>query len=186
VQRSKLLPEGGSLDSAIVDALGARVAEALAFGRTAAELRRDDTARAVWAEVYGPLSEGKPGLAGCMLARSEAHVMRFASIYAVLDGSQLIGAEHLQAALALWDYVEGSVRYLFGDALGDPLADELLRMLRSAGQTGLTRTDLHNFLGRHHPADRLNRALGVLVESRLARFERLQTTGRPSERWFAV
>jgi hypothetical protein len=186
VQRSKLLPEGGCLDPGTMDALAARVATGLAFGRTAGELRRDGAARAVWAEVYGPLSEGKPGLSGCMLARAEAHVMRFASMYAVLDCSPLISVEHLNAALALWDYGEASVRHIFGDALGDPLADDLLRMLRSVGQAGATRTELHDFLGRHHPADRINRALGVLLEARLVRFERLQTPGRPVERWYAV
>jgi hypothetical protein len=90
VQRSKLLPEGGSLDSEALAALAVCVGQALAFGRMAGELKRDDATRAVWSEVYGPLSEGKPGLAGCMLARAEAHVMRFASMYAVLDRSPLV------------------------------------------------------------------------------------------------
>jgi hypothetical protein len=185
VKRSKVLPEGGSLDATAVDALGRRVAEALAFGRKVDELRRDDEARAVWAQVYGPLSEGKPGLAGSLLARAEAHVMRLASIYAVLDMSCLIRAEHLQAALALWDYCEQSVRYIFGDSLGDPLADELLRVLRAAGQTGMTRSEVSNYLDRHQSSERVNQALGLLLESKLVRFERVQSGGRPSERWFA-
>jgi len=186
VKRSKELPEGGSLVVATVDALGRRAGEALAFGRKVDELRRDDEARAVWAEVYGPLSEGKPGLAGNLLARAEAHVMRFASIYAVLDLSIVIRAQHLQAALALWDYCEESVRYIFGDSLGDSLADELIRLLRGAGQSGITRSEICDYLGRHQPAERVNRALGLLLESRLARFERERTGGRPSERWFAA
>src|SRR5262249_29441264 len=116
VKRSKLLPDGGLLDPAALEPLGRRVANALNFGRSVGELRRDDDARTVWAEVYGPLSEGKPGLAACLLARAEAHVMRFASMYAVLDQSRLIRPEHLLAALALWEYVEQSVRYIFGDS----------------------------------------------------------------------
>jgi hypothetical protein len=186
VQRSKLLPEGACLEPGTIDALAARVAAGLAFGLTAGELRRDGAARAFWAEVYGPLSEGKPGLSGCMLARAEAHVMRFASMYAALDCSPLIRVEHLQAALALWDYSEASVRHIFGDALGDPLADDLLRILRSVGKAGATRTELHGFLGRHHAADRINRALGVLLKAKLARCDHLQTSGRPVERWYAT
>jgi hypothetical protein len=185
VKRSKELPHGGSLDPAALDALGELVAQALAFGRTAGELRRDEAARNAWAKVYGPLSEGKPGLAGCLLARAEAHVMRFASLYAVFDRSLLIRPEHLKAALALWDYSEASVRYIFGDSLGDPLADELLGLLRNAGQAGLTRTAIGEYLGRHQSAERIGRALGLLVEYRVARFERAQTGGRPLERWFA-
>jgi hypothetical protein len=185
VKRSKELPEGGSLDPAALEALGHRLAEALAFGRTVNELRRDDEARSVWAGVYGPLSEGKLGLAGALLGRSEAHVMRFSSIYAVLDKSGSIRAEHLQAALALWHYSEQSVRYIFGDSLGDPLADELLRLLRAAGKIGMTRAQMYDFFHRHEPRERIARALGLLLEAGLARFERTETGGRPSERWFA-
>ena len=53
-------------------ALGDELADALAFGRSAGEVRRDDEARTIWCEVYGELSEGKPGLAGALLARGEA------------------------------------------------------------------------------------------------------------------
>src|SRR5262249_51435294 len=97
----------------------------------------------------------------------------------------VIRAEHLQAALALWDYCEQSVRYIFGDSLGDPLADDLLLLLRAAGQAGMTRSEICNYLDRHQSAERGKRALGLLLESNLAHFERVQTGGRPSERWFA-
>jgi hypothetical protein len=186
VQRSKLLPEGGTPIIAELEALGRRLGEALAFGRTAGELHRDDSARAMWASVYRPLSEGKPGLAGCLLARGEAHVMRLAAIYAVLDLSRTIGAEHIMAALALWEYVEQSVLFIFGDSLGDPLADDLLRLLRSVGDSGMTRTEITSYLGRNQTAERVGRALGLLLEHKLARFERIKTEGRPTERWFAI
>ena len=107
------------------------LADALAFARSAGEVRRDDEARTIWCEVYGELSEGKPGLAGALLARGEAHVMRLALLYALLDKSELIRAPHLLAALALWGYAERSVYHIFGDNLGDPVADDLLRLLRS-------------------------------------------------------
>jgi hypothetical protein len=41
-------------------------------------------------------------------------------------------------------------------------------------------------LQRNASADRIGRALGLLLQYRLARFERQETGGRPSERWFAV
>src|SRR5262249_3048920 len=115
--RSKLLPEGGRLDPAVMDGLRGELAEALAFGSAAGEVGRDDEARAVWREVYPDLSEGRPGLAGALLARAEAHVMRLALLYALLDRSPTIGAVHLLAALAVWDYCERSVKYVFGDSL---------------------------------------------------------------------
>lgn len=52
--------------------------------------------------------------------------MRLACIYALLDESREVKAVHLQAGLAVWKYREASACYIFGDALGDPLADVFL------------------------------------------------------------
>jgi hypothetical protein len=183
--RSKLLPEGGRVDAEAWAGLGKELEAAIEFARGAGEVSRDDEARAVWLEVYAELSEGRPGLAGALLARAEAHVMRLAMLYALLDRSALILAPHLIAALALWEYVERSVYHVFGDSLGDPVADELLRLLRSC-PGGMTRSEVGNHYGRHQPSERIGRALGLLLQHRLARFERQETGGRPVERWFAT
>jgi hypothetical protein len=111
--------------------------------------------------------------------------MRLAMLYALMDRSAEIRAPHLMAALALWDYAERSVVFIFGDRLGDPVADDLLQLLRRC-PAGLTRTDLSNYLGRHQSADSIGRALGLLLQHGLARSERQATSGRPTERWFAV
>jgi hypothetical protein len=76
VRRSKCLPEGGGWVD--LDPFIERVSQAIAHARAIGELRRDDRAKAVWREVYPSLSEGKPGLAGAMLGRAEAQVMRMA------------------------------------------------------------------------------------------------------------
>jgi hypothetical protein len=89
------------------------------------------------------------------------------------------------AALALWAYCERSVYHVFGDALGDPLADELLQLLR-ATPGGLTRSELRDYLGRHQSSNRIGQALGFLLQHRLVRRERQETGGRPAERWFAI
>jgi hypothetical protein len=185
VDRSKVLPEGGEPDADALEDVQSRLRASLEFARSAGRLARDDEARQVWREVYPALSEGKPGLAGALLGRAEAHVMRLALTYALLDRSAVIGGPHLLAALACWDYVEASVFHVFGDSTGDPVADELLQLLR-ANPAGLTRNDLTNYLGRHQPSDRIGRAVGLLLQHRLARCERQETGGRPAERWFAL
>ncbi len=185
VDRSKVLPEGGRVDPGQWQVLVGEVAEALASAAEVGEVRRDEEARALWREIYGELSEGKPGLAGALLARGEAHVLRLALLYALLDRSAEIRAPHLLAALALWEYCERSVRFVFGDSLGDPVADELLRLLRGSPD-GLTRTDVSNHFQRHASSERVARALGLLLQFGLARCERQETGGRPTERWFAV
>jgi hypothetical protein len=112
--------------------------------------------------------------------------MRLAMLYALLDRSTAIGASHLLAGLALWQYVEESVRHIFGDSLGDPVADDLLRLLRSAPQ-GLTRTEIRDYFQRNVPQELIGRALGLLLQAKLVRrAEAEQTGGRPAERWYAT
>ena len=111
--------------------------------------------------------------------------MRLACIYALLDHSREICGEHLFAAMAVWNYCEASARFIFGDALGDPLADELLLRLRQSPD-GLTRTELNNALGRNRVGADIDRALRVLAENGLAKCETERTEGRPAERWFAL
>jgi hypothetical protein len=96
-----------------------------------------------------------------------------------------IGADHLMAALAVWHYCEASVRHVFGNALGDPLADEILRQLR-VRPGGMTRNELRDYFQRHRSSERIGHALALLAEHRLARCERRDTEGRPEERWFST
>jgi hypothetical protein len=186
IQRSKQLPEGGPLDPAEWAATREDLVRSLEFAKTVGEIRRDADAREIWAQVYGELSEGRPGLAGAILARTEAHVMRFAMLYALLDCSPVIRADHLLASLALMDYATRSVLYVFGEDLGDAVADDILRLLRGC-PGGLTRNEIRNFFDRNQPAQRIGKALGLLLQHRLARSEQHKDTGgRPAERWYAV
>ena len=75
---------------------------------------------------------------GAIIGRTEAQVIRIALIYALLDQRDKIDLVHLEAAIAVWEYCEASARYIFGDALGDPIADEILQAVRQAGEEGLS------------------------------------------------
>lgn len=184
-ERSKLLPEGGTIDPDQLQTLTSEFLDAVEFAKSVGEVRRDEAARVLWRQIYGELSEGKPGLSGALLARAEAHVMRLATLYALLDKSDKIRTQHLLAAMALWDYCERSVQFIFGDSLGDSVADELLRLLRGS-PNGLTRTEIRDHFQRHESAARIGKALGLLLQHKLARRENEQTAGRPTERWFAA
>ena len=61
VTRSKVLPETSDPDPVVLEALGGRLSEAIRYGGAAGELRRDDEARRLWADVYPQLSEGRGG-----------------------------------------------------------------------------------------------------------------------------
>jgi hypothetical protein len=185
VKRSKQLPFGGEWWKVDKEPLLKRLGEALEFGKSPVEVSWGRTARAVWPEVYGPLSEGKPGLFGAVTGRAEAQVVRLAALYAVLDLSSEIESEHLAAALALWDYAEASALHVFGDATGDPEADRILQALRAAGGGGMTRTEISGLFGRNRGAERLARALSTLLSSVRARRDNEETGGQAAERWFS-
>ena len=187
-RRSKVLPEGGSLDPAAMEPINRRLAQAVSVGHATDIMVRDGQAREIWYRVYEQLSEGRPGMVGALLGRAEVYVMRLACLYALLDESSVIQSQHMRAALALWSYAERSVEFVFGSSLGDPVADEVLRLLRAAGKAGITRTEIRDFFGRNRSTDRICRALGLLQEHKLARSTSTQEkgSGRPVERWFAM
>jgi len=116
--------------------------------------------------------------------RAEAQVVRLSVLYAALDCSPLIRAEHVLAALAVWRYCEQSARWAFGDATGDPTADAILSALRRNGE--LDRQDISDLLGRHINRSRIDMALGLLLTSGLAKMRRESTGGRPREVWRAA
>src|SRR5439155_7999483 len=132
------------------------------------------------------LSAGRPGRLGAAISRAEAHKLRLSLLYALLDGSDQIRRPHLEAALAVWNYAEASAGYIFGDALGDPVADNLLYALR-ARPAGLTRTEISVVVfGHNRNASEIARSLDSLAARGLVNFERKATGGRPVERWYAV
>jgi Protein of unknown function (DUF3987) len=190
VRRSKHLPFGGNLDEATIGELASRVAQAIERAKDVGRVTMTEAARQEWAAVYEDLSADQPGLLGAITARAEAQVVRLALIYALLDcparGEVQISVKHLDAAIAVWEYCEASAAHIFGNALGDPVADEILRALRHAGKGGMTRTAIRDLFGRHRSADRVGQALALLLTSGRARTESKTTAGRPSELWFAV
>jgi len=193
-RRSKVLPEGGRLFEVVESPKWVDLQAA--FNRnTPTEPRRlvrDADAADLWGRdshpdrgVYAELSRERFGLAGAATARAHAQVLRLSLLYAVLDGATEIRREHLDAALAVWAFCEASARYIFGDALGDPTADALLKALRAAAN-GLTRTDIRDHFHRKKQEGEITRALLLLHQKGLARFEREETGGRTAERWFAT
>ena len=186
-RRSQLLPMGGAsftLNAGILGALKEATDQARRMGNT--RMQFDQDAETLWRAVYEELSEGKPGLLGAATSRAEAHVVRLSLIYALLDSAAAIRIEHLRAALAVWNYCAASARFIWGDAIGDPTADETLRALRAASEDGLSRWDLMNHFSRHKSAEELDRAIGVLAERGLVRTATEDTGGRPVVRYWAL
>jgi hypothetical protein len=186
IKRSRDLPFGGNLTDSAILKLGEQLREIVAAAQSVGRVTWIEAAAVHWARVYSALSAGQSGLLGAITARGEAQVIRLAMIYALLDNSTQIDISHLKAGLAVWEYCEASAAHIFGDALGDPVADEILRALQQAGSAGVTRTAIRDLFGRHGSANRIGAALALLMTKGRAKREMRETAGRPSEIWFAT
>ena len=186
VQRKRCLPDGDNLASLDLRAEGEALLRAVDFAKECEEMERDEAARARWHEVYPRLTADIPGLLGSVLARAAAQTVRLSMIFALLDCSRVIRHEHLDAALALWDFCEQSARFIFGEGLGDSNADRILAALR-ASPDGMTRTEIsENVFGRNVAAKEISRCLNLLAPAGVAFAREVETGGRSAERWLAV
>jgi hypothetical protein len=185
-KRSKLLPKGGNLTDSQILGLGEQLRVLVEQQKKLGCILMSNAAERTWCNVYSDLSRENPGLLGAITARAEAQTLRLALIYALLDSKGEVDEPHLLAALAIWEYCEASVAFIFGDSLGDPVADDIYRALCQAGALGMTRTAISNLLGNNRSADRIGAALALLVKNGRARAESKPTAGRPVETWFAI
>src|SRR5262249_37552252 len=129
--RVRLLPDGGSLPPLSEwEPYIERLRRVLTHQPQAQQITFSPEARKLWAEMYRELAEERPGLLGALLARSEAHVLRLAAIYAMLDGIREVVPAHLRAARAVVDYCADSTAYIFRAGTGDRIADKILDALR--------------------------------------------------------
>jgi hypothetical protein len=187
-RRTQLLPEGGQRDPLAKTPLKGALALALEHARGAGELRLHSDAKKLWKARYKQMSKrSMEGVTGALTARAEAHSIRLALIYALLDGASAIKREHLQAAFALWEYAARSAVWALGDATGDPLAEMIHRTLLD-NPAGLTLTQLHELGQRNRPAAQIKEALAALKEAERAetRKRKSPTGGRPAELWIAI
>jgi hypothetical protein len=185
VKRSKELPEGGNPDLDLLDACGRELGYAAAAARLLTRVDRDEHARELWRAEYSRLTAAGFGIVGALAGRSAPHVCRLSMLYALTEREAVIGERHLRAALACWGYCAGSLRYIFGDALSDPVAEEIRDHLREI-PSGLSRTDIRDLFGRHKRSSEIDRALALLVRCKLAESRLVSTGGRPAERWFSM
>jgi hypothetical protein len=185
VRKSKSIPFPENPSEAVLVALRERIKKAAEYAKSFGAVTMTAGAREMWKAVYPVLTEGRPGLLGAVVSRSEAQTVRVAMIYALLDGVGEIDTKHLKAGLAVSNFCEESAVAIFGDSLGDEVADDILAALRRA-EDGMTRTRISELFGRNLTSFRLGTALGLLMSKGFAECESVGTRGRAAETWFAV
>lgn len=73
------------------------------------------------------------GIARDLVRRYGTLAVRIAMVHAAVERSPVVGAHHLERALALTEYARRGISWVFGQTIGSRDADLLLRHLRQAG-----------------------------------------------------
>lgn len=184
VRRSKVLPTGGNLDDRDLAELIRLFVLFVDRARTVGRMRRSAKAEELWSDLYYQMADDEPGgLLGAIIARDAAQVLRLSVTYALLDGSKVIDIQHVTAAWAMWRYCRDSAAYIFGESIGNPIADQLLKALNGAGNAGLDGREQHALFAGNASKRQLEAARELLVSKNLAVIETVRTgsTGRPAE-----
>ena len=142
---------------------------------------RDEVSQGMWAALYPRLSGGEEGLAGAVLARAEAQVLRLSVLYAVLDPRSRSSRRTFGPPSPSGSTPRASARAIFGGRVGVPLADLLLAEFRARGE--LTRTECWEVVKRHTRAGDLDHALHVLALRGYIERSLRPTPGRSAEVW---
>jgi hypothetical protein len=155
--RERLLPEGG-----VAPDLGAPMEQlhsAITSARDRGQVKRDPSARELWATMYAELSQEPPGKMGEILSRGEAQVMRLALLFALLDAAPAITCQHLNAARSLWRYCEASASHIFADNIIGPMARKILNALAGGS---LTMSQVHGLFHNNAKKSEIESALTEL------------------------
>jgi hypothetical protein len=174
VKRTKLVPFPQSPRD-LVAPYTTDLYKAIEAAQTAGEMQWSEAARDRWESLYAASAmRARYGMLGAMLARSEAQIARLALLYALLDRSRDVGAQHLAAAEALWGYAERSVVHIFGASTGDRHADALLAYLDGGPVEWM---EARKLLGLRYTTE-LEDAVGTLVSLGLAEVINVKQEGR--------
>lgn len=185
--RVRLLAHDTAPDPRDVDAITGALARAVDRARRLGALSWAPDAADAWATLYPSLAvvpDTSPTLRA-LLERGAPYVRRLAMLFALLDGTAVVGSDHLAAAVALWQYAAGTWRCVFAesDALS-PLSRRLLDAITNAGAAGCSRSELRRAAGSNDiPAELIAGALHELASLGLVVRERVPTAGRPREVW---
>jgi len=184
VRRTQNLPFARTTPNAIMKPLVQKLREALAFANVQKEIKLSPEGCTAWEKAYDVLSDGKPGVVGALLGRAEAHVRRIATLYALLDKRRAVEPTHLRAAIALWQYAEDSVDWVFSGSSLQSDEDMTKTIHRAVMQQGeLDDSGISALFHRSIPAARLNGFKKTLENAGLIHPKQVSSGGRPRTVW---
>lgn len=181
-RRDKRLADPPIFEGIEVQEAATELQLALDRAKRVGTMRRHAAAQELWNEWYLGLPDDGAGIVDALTNRRESLVIRASMVYALTDGAQIIGLDHLRAALALEAFVMRCVQHIFGGSTGHAVADRILEELQAGP---LFKAEIYDLFNRNLSADRLLEAQRVLERRGLLVRERVSMggPGRPKERW---
>jgi len=189
VARARFLPGGQGAPLAVINGLGAELAERLERGGELGALAFTPAGDELWRRLYVEFGtdSGDTGPVEQFVSRAAPYCLRIAGIHAALDGTSAIDGDHLAAAAALVRYSIDSARAAFSQNADTA---KLAAWIAAAGTEGRTREQVRSdFYARNKKADEVNALLDALVRAgRITVTKRPPASGRgrPTEVYTAV
>jgi hypothetical protein len=175
-RRTKLVPLPEPMPdrslSALQQLLIATLREAQQIGR----MGFSDAAEDLWRTVYPEIAADHDGLAGAVINRGEAQVVRLGMTYALLDGISTIHENHLRSALAMWDYCRASALYIFHGFEDDPVSTKIMEKL---SEGPIEFTDLYRIFSNNASKRQIEEAVSGLAAKSKVTIEMEPTGKRP-------
>ncbi|MFI3157514.1 MAG: DUF3987 domain-containing protein [Methylococcaceae bacterium] len=115
VRRTKKLSRPQQMDDDAVCNIARRLADALLKSQSSEnnEICLDDEALNLWDVQYHVISTDRHGAIGAITSRNEAHVLRLALLFCLLDGVSAITTAHIWAAIHVVNYSTASAEFIF-------------------------------------------------------------------------
>jgi hypothetical protein len=178
-KRARLRPHGGDFEC--MGDVQERVRSVVAHARNVGRMRRTPAADRLWEAEYFRRAEIRTGgVVGAILGRAEPQLLRLSMLAALAREQDVVDAQDLAAAVALWQYADETVRMLFAGG-EDPLVARVIEAIRAA--PGISRSALHRATAKTMPAARFVALLEQAAAMGIVSPERVETAGRPREVW---
>jgi hypothetical protein len=133
-------------------------------------------ARERWVSIYEDLSKDHSGLVGACINRAESQVLRLSMIYALLDASSSISVSHLESALAVWRYCEGSAKFIFAGREVNPYAQKIMDLLENVPE--MSTKDIYDAFSRNITKKQMEEAILELVSQKKIEMETIKQEGQ--------
>lgn len=146
-RRTKLLHRLGNIPEDVISDASRIFRDAYEISSKRERVDFADDFWGVWEPVYRRLNRSRSeSRLTSATNRGPVQVLRLSLLYALFDGSATIAAQHLRAAVALWDYCEASARWLFSSheqEERDSESQRLAEFIKQGGPEGRTRTEIY-------------------------------------------